>query len=94
MAKYVPSTNMGKQEKYPFPSRFGSHASMIDSSFSEFVTDPNFVVCKDTEGLYITEKKRLDSGMSDPFRYASEEYRNNYLAKFGIKDTALQEQTK
>lgn len=86
----------GAQEKYiyPYPSHYGSHASMIDQEATDKLGDPKLVVLKDTaltkqtlkegeapphsafpdgmpEGLYITERSRLDNGSADPNRYPS-----------------------
>jgi hypothetical protein len=52
-----------------YPSPYGSHASMIDTSIN--ANDPKFVVLKDDEGHYTTERSRLDSGLADPNRYAN-----------------------
>lgn len=51
-----------------YPSPYGSHASMIDASMN--TNDPKFVILKDDDGHYVTEKSRLDNGMADPYRYS------------------------
>lgn len=56
---------VGPQGKYPYPSQYGSHASMVVRE-----NDDGTVVCKDEYGEYVTEKKRLDDGTADPKRYA------------------------
>ena len=61
-----------KKTTYQFPSRFGSHASMVIGE------EGDFVVCKDEYGEYRTEKTRLDNGSADPNRWC--------LTKRGIKD--------
>lgn len=55
--------------KYEFPSRFGSHSSMIvkdDKGIEK--TCENLVVLKDENGEYSTERKYLDTGLVDPNR--------------------------
>jgi len=68
-----------KKENYPFPSRYGSHKSMIVKEYD------NSVVCKDEYGEYLTEKKQLDSGLADPNRHATVEYREKILDAFYYK---------
>lgn len=64
MAKpYDKKTDVNK-----YPSFYGSHASMVDSSIA--TNNPDYVVCKDDEGYYATECSRLDSGLADPHRYS------------------------
>lgn len=58
-----------KEEKYPYPSHFGSHASMIEDAGTEILNDPLKVVLKDEHGTYTTNKNRLDNGLADPNRY-------------------------
>ncbi len=50
---------------YPFPSRFGSHSSMVLSQ------NEDEVLCEDEFGRYSTSKKNLDSGLADPNRTAT-----------------------
>ena len=52
------------KEVYPYPSRYGSHRSMVVSQFG------CVVVCKDEFGEYETTKDRLDNGLADPKRYS------------------------
>lgn len=63
------------------PSWFGSHESMVvdhsevqiggqDVKLSE-----DQVLCKDDNGYYITEKKKINSGIADPNRYSNRRYR-------------------
>ena len=65
---------MAKQEeKAPkFPSRFGSHASMIDEDLTEKLAcaleNHDEVVLVDDRGPYRTPKTRLDTGLADPNR--------------------------
>ena len=63
--RYVGPT---KQEKYLYPSRFGSHSSMIDEEKTFELNDENKVVLLDEHGYYITSRDRLDNGISDPRR--------------------------
>lgn len=65
------STLPSKTEKYPFPSHYGSHASMVDKGLTEQLGDEKLVVCKDEEGYYVTEKNRLDTKLADANRYAN-----------------------
>jgi hypothetical protein len=70
--------NVAAKDVYTaFPSRFGSHKSMIDSTIVP--KDENLVVCKDEFGHYVTEKKRLDDRCADPNRFANTKYRNRVL---------------
>lgn len=64
MAKVAPGT---KIVKYPYPTRFGSHKTMI-------VGDPvgGRCTCQDEFGQYNTELCRLDTGLADPNRYSDE----------------------
>lgn len=61
---------MAKKDKgvvYPYPSRFGSHRSMlVDTGIK--IEDDRQVSCQDEFGVYITEKSRLDNGLTDPAR--------------------------
>ena len=64
-----------------YPSLFGSHASMIAKDWSDKSQDESFVVLADDHGFYATEKKVLDSGLADPYRYASPEFKSSLLRK-------------
>jgi len=61
---------MAKKEeaKYKYPSRFGSHASMVDKIKTEILGSVDKVVCVDEYGDYITYRDRLDNGMMDSLR--------------------------
>ena len=63
------------QQKYPYPSRFGSHKSMVVKE------DGEFVFCEDEFGQYKTLKNRLDNGCADPFRYAEERIQKLFQGK-------------
>lgn len=55
---------------YPYPSKFGSHSSMIDEAETQKLNlDSSLVVIKDEFGMYVTKRNRLDSGLADPNRY-------------------------
>lgn len=60
-----------KKENYVFPSRFGSHASMVDKEATNKLIpyESDNVVLKDEFGFYTTLKNRLDTGLADPNRY-------------------------
>jgi hypothetical protein len=64
------------KEKYKFPTRFGSHNSMVDVDLTADLAREGLVVCKDEFGWYITEKRRLDNGLADPLRYSSAKARD------------------
>lgn len=54
-----------KEEKYLYPSRFGSHKSMVIEENAD-----GTVILADEFGIYTTTKDRLDDGVADPKRYA------------------------
>ena len=100
MAKrYTPKAG-GKVEKYEYPSHFGSHKSMIDEEATKqlsvnnivkeleqdsiFTTRNKLVICKDGDGLYLTEETHLDNGLADLHRSASKELRIARLKQVGI----------
>jgi len=51
-----------EKDKYPYPSRYGSHESMIVAT--------GIIVCEDEFGEYDTEEKYIDSGLADPNRWS------------------------
>jgi hypothetical protein len=69
-SKFTPPV---KDSYTAFPSRYGSHKSMVDSSVT--LKDEKLVVCKDEGGQYVTEKNNLDNRCADPWRFATEEWR-------------------
>lgn len=69
-------------EPYKYPSYHGSHKSMIVAD--HVVADDKFVVCKDYDGLYVTEKKNLDNRMADPYRFSSIEFRKKFYAEMDV----------
>jgi len=52
-----------EQKKYPFPSQYGSHRSMVVEE------GESHCICEDELGRYETEIWRLDNGLADPNRY-------------------------
>lgn len=60
-----------KEEKYKYPSQFGSHVGMVNSEETEKLglTNPanvgKIVVCTDEYGDYQTKIENLDSGQVD-----------------------------
>lgn len=62
MAKYDPAATKTKNT-YAYPSRYGSHQSMVVS------INDNVALCKDEYGEYQTELYRLDNGSADPNRF-------------------------
>lgn len=60
--------NMYVKEEYPYPSQFGSHASMIVEEETKRLHDDCFVICKDAFGMYVTEKANIDNGLADTYR--------------------------
>lgn len=56
-----------KVVKYSYPSRFGSHKSMLVDE-SEIFSSLPYVTLQDEFGQYITEHYRLDNGLADPNR--------------------------
>jgi hypothetical protein len=71
MAKSKSAPMPTKNEKYLFPSHYGSHTSMVDQGLTEQLGNAELVVLKDEEGYYVTEKKRLDTKLADANRYAN-----------------------
>jgi len=60
--KYKPPV---KKEKHPYPSRFGSHTSMIVEEKGAWV------ICEDEDGLYPTLRRFIDNGLADPHRFST-----------------------
>lgn len=57
------------------PSWFGSHKSMVVDTPDGFVLAAHECLCKDDQGLYVTELSRLDTGFADPNRYGNQRAR-------------------
>jgi hypothetical protein len=71
MAKQKAQAPQPKAQKYPYPSRYGSHHSMrvpVPDELKDLVVVGQ-VVCQDENGTYITDFDRLDNGRADPNRY-------------------------
>lgn len=62
-----------------YPSAYGSHRCMINEEETKRIDDESLVICNDERGLYVTERKNLDSGLADQNRFSSDEYRNKKL---------------
>jgi len=59
-----------KPKPYPFPSRYGSHSSMVVAEFLA-VTPTGVEDClllQDEWGQYLTTPDRIDNGLADPNR--------------------------
>ena len=57
-----------EEQKYKYPSRFASHASMVDPVKTEELGSVDKVVCTDEYGDYVTYRNRLDTGEVDQIR--------------------------
>jgi hypothetical protein len=64
--KSAPLPTPEKKGPYAYPSRFGSHASMVVKRNEAAGT----CVCEDEYGRYKTTIDRLDDKLADPNRYA------------------------
>jgi len=72
MAKSKPQQQESqKKQPYAYPSRFGSHSSMVDVDETAKLEDKSLIVMKDEYGHYTTEKNRIDNGLSDGNRTAT-----------------------
>jgi hypothetical protein len=60
-----------KKEAYPYPTRYGSHSSMVDEDKTEELSEDGAVVLKDEHGYYKTYANRIDTGLADPKRYGT-----------------------
>lgn len=63
-----------KETVYAYPSRYGSHQSMVVQE-----SEGDWVVCEDERGFYATTKKDLDSGLADGYRNSSLHFRRKTL---------------
>lgn len=72
-----------KKQAYQFPSRFGSHSSMIDEARTNALNNHRLVVLKDEHGYYTTEWNRLDTGLCDPNRYVVKRIGKLFLGEAG-----------
>lgn len=71
------ATPTTQTKKYPYPSVFGSHRSMMVRESG----DGEHCVCEDEFGEYETELRRLDNGSADPNRYRSSRLGKLYASK-------------
>ena len=71
MARYKQRRIPAKVEPYAYPSRYGSHSSMVDEEKTNQLGSEDEVVLKDEWGFYTTKRDRIDSGLSDPKRYCT-----------------------
>ena len=60
-----------KPEAYKYPTRYGSHSSMIDEEKTGELNQDNKVVLEDEHGFYVTHTNMIDTGLADPKRYDS-----------------------
>lgn len=69
---------MAKDTKatYKYPSRFGSHKSMVVEENSD-----GTVILQDEFGVYTTDATRLDNGLADPKRYDPERLKKLFAGK-------------
>ena len=68
-----------KKENYLYPSRYGSHKSMIDEEKTRELNDDNMVVLQDEHGFYTTDVRRLDNKLADPNRHQGGRLRWNTI---------------
>jgi hypothetical protein len=60
-----------KKEKYKYPSRFGSHSSMINYDETTKLNDIDRIVLTDEFGDYITYRENIDRPETDQNRCRS-----------------------
>jgi hypothetical protein len=67
----APKHNTGRSITTKTP--FGSHKEMVvdHSTINGISILEGEVVCKDDDGLYVTNTNRIDNGLADPNRYAN-----------------------
>lgn len=71
--------------KYEYPSRYGTHSSMILKEETEDIGMEEVVICKDEYGKYATTTRHVDSGMADPNRYLFPKKREAVLKRLHKK---------
>ena len=71
MAKYKRIPLPMKAKPYAYPSRYGSHSSMVDEEKTNQLSSEDEVVIKDELGFYTTKRSLLDTGLADPKRYST-----------------------
>jgi hypothetical protein len=65
-----------KVEEPTYPSRYGSHASMVEVDLGPYV------ILKDKEGYYLTTKEKMDTGLVDQHRTSLLKKREQKLIEF------------
>ena len=76
MGKKRRQHSVGPQVAYPYPTRYGSHSSMLVEGL---VALADWVICEDERGKYATEIKKLDNGFHDPWRTCSLDLRQTMM---------------
>lgn len=81
--KTIHDTTTKKSGKSPF----GSDTSMIVHDSVKIRGKLNtYVVLSDEIGLYATEKRNVDSGLTDPYRIASKDYRDLLMCGMVVEE--------
>ena len=70
-------TAASKDKEYPYPSRYGSHTSMV----VENKEGDAWIACNDEKGPYVTSRTHLDSGLMDPYRLTTPKFRRDMVKK-------------
>ena len=76
MVKKSRQRNTGPKVEYPYPSRYGSHTSMLVEGVEAMAER---VICEDERGKYATEIGKLDNGFHDPWRTCSLDLRQTMM---------------
>ena len=71
------STATRKEKDSPYPSRYGSHESMV----VENNEGDAWIACKDDKGPYVTSRTHLESGLMDPYRLTTLKFRRDMVKK-------------
>ena len=64
-------TAPSKEKDSPYPSRYGSHESMV----VENNEGDAWIACREEKGPYVTSRTHLDSGLMDPYRLTTAKFR-------------------
>lgn len=79
MTKYIKTPKHSTGRNITTKSAYGSHSNMMvpceDQIFQNIQLKDNQVLCRDDDGMYLTEKQYIDSGLADPNRYGRPESR-------------------
>ena len=70
-------TAPSKEKNSPYPSRYGSHESMV----VENNEGDAWIACKDDKGPYVTSRTHLESGLMDPNRLTTAKFRRDMVKK-------------